>query len=72
MEHRVQFLQRLVSRILVRSALQIKTLNCFKDEIFLASVGRLFHSFGPVYWRECFPKVTEVKLGRMKSAFLKS
>ena len=32
MEHGVQFLQRLVSRILVRSALRIKSLNCFKDD----------------------------------------
>ena len=71
-EHRVQFLQRLVSRILVRSVLRINALNCFKGEIFLASVGRLFHSFGPVYRRECFPKVTEVKRGRRKPAFLKS
>lgn len=41
-------LKGLVSRIFVRSALRIKNLNCFRDEMFLASVGRLFLSFGPV------------------------
>ena len=62
MEQRVKsFLQRSVSRILVISALRIKNLNCFRDEMFLASVGRLFHSFSPVHWGEYFPKVTEIK-----------
>lgn len=44
----VQFLQWFMSRMLDRSALRMKNLNCFRVKIFLASDETLFHSLGPV------------------------
>ena len=45
--------------MLDRSALRMKSLNCFSDEIFLTSDESFFHSLGPYSkGTECFPKVT--------------
>ena len=55
--------------MLDRSVLHTKSLNCFSDEIFLASVASLFHSLGPVQRRECFHTVT-VEIGGEYPRFL--
>ena len=38
-----------MSRMLDRSALRMKSLNCFRDEIFLATDESLFHSLSLYY-----------------------
>ena len=55
-----------MSRILDRSALRMKSLNCFRDGIFLASDESLFHSLGSGIAKGVLSKGNSRKSGKNK------
>ena len=48
----------------------MKSLNCFRDEIFLASVESLFYSLGSCIAKGVLSHGNSRNRGRIKSAFL--
>ena len=68
--HRIHKLQPLDSKI-VMSISRIFLLKIAKDDDSLVFLDNFAHRCGPKYLIECFPNLTVLKLGKLKSEFLK-
>ena len=55
---------------LVPDQVEIRFLNSFSDVVCLKLLGREFHTLGPVYLIDCFPKEMVLYGGNIREWFL--